>query len=247
MPSIWPFFSDWTAWSLVSKTAGSSRGLDLVGDGGVARRADLGAQLGVGELGEAGRTVDGAALVGDDGLHHVEVARGEVDGLAAGLGDRDLVEVEVELLRTGLDDLVEGHGHPGDLLGGVAELLGDGVADGGLVALTVGGVVVDEPRLEGRGVGGDREGARGDGLHRVGGALVRGRGLRGVGGVGRRVGAAVGLVGRGAGGEGQRGGRDRGHGEVPHGAGSGGRQHGSNPTTPPRLSGRRDRPWTGRP
>ena len=26
MPSIWPFLSAWTAWSLVSKTAGSCEG-----------------------------------------------------------------------------------------------------------------------------------------------------------------------------------------------------------------------------
>ncbi len=217
MPSIWPFLSAWTAWSLVSNAAACSElpicSLDRV----VARRPDLGAQLGVGQVGDRGGAVDGAAGVGDDGLAHVVVAAGEVDRVAALLGDGDLVDVEVELLLPRADHRVERHDDPLDLVGGVPELLGDRVGDGRLVALTVGGVVVDEPGLVRRGVGADGQHAVAQRLERL--LVARG----GLGGLLRRgaVGGLVRLVARGAAGGqedggGQRGG-DEGPGEGAHG------------------------------
>ena len=73
--------------------------------------------------------------VGDDDLRGLVVRRAEVDGLLALVGDRELLQVEVEVLRAGRDGLVEGGAHPDDVVLGEAELLGDGVGDGGLEAL----------------------------------------------------------------------------------------------------------------
>ena len=112
MPSICPFLSACTAWSLVSNGAACSEVLDLVGDRGVAGGADLGAELGVLQVGDRGGAVDRAARGGDDGLADVVVAAGEVDRLAALLGDRDLVDVEVELLLPRADHRVERHDRP---------------------------------------------------------------------------------------------------------------------------------------
>ena len=98
------------------------------------------------QVGEAGGRGGRRVLERDDRLRRRVVAVGEVDDLGAGRGDRDLVDVEVEVLGAGLVGGVERHLHPGDLVGGEAELVGDGVRHGGLEALAVGRVVVDEPR-----------------------------------------------------------------------------------------------------
>ena len=55
-------------------------------------------------------------LEGDDALGRGVVAVGEVDDLLALRGDRDLVDVEVEVLRTRLVGVVEPDLHPGHLV-----------------------------------------------------------------------------------------------------------------------------------
>ena len=91
------------------------RRLDLVGDRGVGGGADLGAELGLLERGDRGRAVDLGALDADHGLGHVVVAAGEVDRLPPRVGDRDLVDVDVELLGPGRVRVGERHDDPGDL------------------------------------------------------------------------------------------------------------------------------------
>ena len=110
----------------------------------------------------------------DDRLGHVVVRRGEVDGLLALLGDRELVDVEVPVLRRRLEDAVEPDPRPGDLVRGVAQLLGDRRGDRALEALAVLRVVVDEPRLVDRLVGGDGQLAGREGLQALLGAGVCG-------------------------------------------------------------------------
>ena len=157
-------------------------------------RADLGTDLGVLEAREARDVGVRRVGEGDDTLLGLVVRAGEVDDLLALARDGELVDVEVERLRAGLDRLVESLGDPGDLLGREAELLGHRPGDGTLVALAVRRVVVGEPRLVGRRVG--RDGQRA-GLVELevgrlalvegdrGGAVGRGRLVRGGAGGGQ--------------------------------------------------------------
>ena len=136
----------------------------------------------------------------DQGLGGGVVAVGEVDDLGPLRRDRDLVDVEVEVLVARLVRRVERHLDPRHLVLGEAELLGHGVGDGRLVALAVGRVVVDEPRLVGRRVGADGQRARRAQRQLVGGAGVDGSGSvasassEEVGAVGPRSGSSVALT-----------------------------------------------------
>ena len=85
----------------------------------------------------------------------------------------------------GRDGGVERHAHPLDRRVVVAEALGDRVGDRGLVALAVGRVVLDHPRLEG-GLG------RGEGEHALGQGLQRGRVAALDGAAGRAAGRLLG-------------------------------------------------------
>jgi len=69
--------------------------------------------------------------------------------------DRDLVDVEVELLLARRVGGVERLLDPDDVVLREAQLLGDGVGDRRLEALAVAGVVLGEPRFVRRGVGAD--------------------------------------------------------------------------------------------
>ena len=82
-------------------------GLDGVLDVAEARRPDLGAELRVLQVGERGRVRDRRAVQPDERLVHVVVRVAEVDGHVALVGDRDLVDVEVEVLRAGPERVVE--------------------------------------------------------------------------------------------------------------------------------------------
>ena len=59
---------------------------------------------------------------------------------------RELLDVEVEVLGSRCDRLVERGAHPHDVVLREAELLGDGIGDGRLEALAGLGLVVDDPR-----------------------------------------------------------------------------------------------------
>ena len=74
-------------------------GLDHVADRGQRGGAGLRAEAQALQVVEAGRLGTGGALERDDGLGRVVVALGEVDDLGALGADRDLVDVEVEVLR----------------------------------------------------------------------------------------------------------------------------------------------------
>src|SRR4029077_13660419 len=102
----------------------------------------------------------------------------EVDRLFAGRRDRDLVEIEVEVLGARRVGGVERLHRPLDLRFRVAELLADRVGDGALEAFAVFRFIVFEVRRGGRFVGGDGGLARGGRLH------LRGRAVGG-----RRVGS----------------------------------------------------------
>jgi hypothetical protein len=142
-------------------------GLDRVEAG----RADLGADVGVRDLCERRGIGDGRVLQRDDCLLGLVVRRGEVDGLGALRGDRDLVDVEVVVLLARSVRAVERLDDPLDLVLGKAELLGDRVGDRGLEALPVGRVVVLEVGREGRIVGRDGERVRRDRIELVGSAV----------------------------------------------------------------------------
>ena len=131
------------------------------------RGAGLGAELEVLQVRQR-RGGAGRPLERDHRLGSGVVAIGEVDDLRAGRGDRDLVDVEVELLVAGRVGVVERHLDPGDVGLVEAELVGDGVGHGRLEALAVGRLVVAEPRLVRRGVGADGQRSR-----RVAGPVVR--------------------------------------------------------------------------
>ena len=144
--------------------AGGLGRLDVVVDVGQTRRADLVTVLVGLKVGRAVVGHDAAALQRDNRLVHVVVAGREVDGLRPVGGVGDLVDVEVELLGSGRVARVEGLGHPVDILRRHAELLREGVHKGRLVALLVGGLVVDEPGFVDGAVGPDGELAWGVGL-----------------------------------------------------------------------------------
>ena len=105
-------------------------------------RPRLGAQLEGRQVTDRGGLRDVGARQRDDALAAVVVAVGEVDDLGALRGDRELVDVEVEVLVARLVGLVERRRHPLHLVRREAELVGDGVGDRRLVALAVGRVVV---------------------------------------------------------------------------------------------------------
>src|ERR1700744_5885202 len=94
----------------------------------------------------------------DDRLLGGVVRRREVDRLFAHRRDRDLVQVEVEVLRARRVRGVERLDRPLYLFFGVAELFADRVADGALEAFTVFRFVVFEVRRVGPFVGGDGQG-----------------------------------------------------------------------------------------
>ena len=122
----------------------------------------------------------------------------EVDRALALLVDRDLVDVEVEVLRPRLVGGVERHDRPLDLALVEAELAGDRVRDRALEALAVRRVVVLEVGRERRLVGADRELAGGLEIE-VGLLARRLRGRRGRLVVGRGI-----VVGIAAGGDRER-------------------------------------------
>ncbi len=130
--------------------------------------------------------------------------------------DRDLVDVEVELLRAGRIGGVERHDRPLDVGRPKPELVRDRVGDGALEALAVRRVVVLEVRRVGGLVGADGERAGGDERELVGRARV-GRPRRVAAAVGRRGGLLV-VVGAAGGGGERRAGRPGGR------AGSGARE-----------------------
>jgi len=96
----------------------------------------------------------------------------ERHGRLALFGNGELLEVEVEVLRAGLNGLVEAGAHPDDVLVGEAHLFGHAVRDCGLETFLALRLVADDPRLVRRVAGGDGELALGEGL--AGGAVVAG-------------------------------------------------------------------------
>jgi hypothetical protein len=131
--------------------------LDLRLRGVEACRADLDAELGLGQLAEAGCIRHGRGLQRDDGLRRGEVGAREVDALRPLRRDRDLVDVEVEVLRPGRVGRVERDDGPLHLVLPEAELLRDRVRDGALEALAVRRLVILEVRRIRGLVGPDRE------------------------------------------------------------------------------------------
>src|SRR5687768_3214207 len=109
--------------------------LDRVDDGVVARRSHLRAELRAAELSERCGTCEVRVLEDDDRLLDVVVGIAEVDGLVTGRHVRDLVDVEVEVLRARTEGGGEGNDDPFDLVVGEAQLLRHRVSDGGFVAL----------------------------------------------------------------------------------------------------------------
>src|SRR5207253_7183725 len=115
--------------------AGLLRRLDAVDDVLVARRAELGAELVAAEAGDRAGGGDRRALLDDERLVDVVVRVAEGDDLRALGRVGDLVDVEIEALLAGGERLRERDIGPADLRPGEAELPGDRVRDGGLVAL----------------------------------------------------------------------------------------------------------------
>ena len=133
------------------------RGLDHVGDERQAGGADLGAELDVLEVGNRGGPFGRRALERHDRLVGGEVRQREVDVLGTLRGDRVLLEIHVEALRSGLDRLVERGAGPHDGIALVAHLGSDGVGNGGLESFAGLRGVVEYPWEEGRFAGGDGE------------------------------------------------------------------------------------------
>src|SRR5580765_8142474 len=208
--------------------------LDVVDDVVVAGRAELRPELVRLQSCDRRRARDLRSLDDDQGLVDVVVRVAEVDRLRPRGRGRDLVDVEVELLRPRCESRVEGDHDPFHLAVGEAELLGDRVRHGALVALA--GIriadlprrflVTAEPRRERRVVRPCSQLARGD---EVQVRLLAG-GRSGSGGVGRS------LVARPA----AAGGEDR---EQNDEDDCGGSAHGGDPNTPilqPMRVGRHD-------
>ncbi len=132
--------------------------LDRVEARGAGSRADQQAL----EVGDGGGAGGRRGLDRDDRLRRLVIRRAEVHCFAAVVGDGELLQVEVEVLRPGRDGLLESCAHPDDVRRGEPEFLGDGVGDRGLEALTGLGRVVDHPGVVGGLAGADRELALGD-------------------------------------------------------------------------------------
>jgi hypothetical protein len=186
-----------TASSRVLKTFGGVLRLDVLGDVSQAGRADLVAVDVLAEV--SGRVLlhDRVGLQRDDGLLDRVVALREGHDLRPVRRSGNLVDVEVELLRTRGVARVEGLGGPDDVRGLESQRLGEGVDGTALAALAVGGGVVREPGLVNRVVGGDGQLALREELRLN--CLLAGRDggdIGGTGGVGKRR-------------EGQRGGPDQ--------------------------------------
>ena len=109
------------------------------------------------QVGDGGGALGRRALEGDDGLVARVVRDRHVDVLLALVADRVLLQVHVEVLRAGLDGLVERGAGPHDGVALVAHLGGDGERDGGLETLPGLRRIVDHPGEEGRLAGGDRQ------------------------------------------------------------------------------------------
>ena len=184
-------------------------GLDHLGDEVEAGGSGLRAELHVLQVGDSCRTFRRGAGESDDGLVRRVVRVTEVDGLLALVGDRELLQVEIEVLLAGLDGLVESRAHPRDVCIGVAELAGNRVRDGRLVALLGLRLVVLDPRRVGRVAGADGELALGEGL--ACGAVVA------AAGTGRGRSGVAGGVAAAARGEGQRADREEGECNTTHG------------------------------
>ena len=148
--------------------------LDDLVDEVEARGGRLGAELDALQVGDRLRSRGGGTGKTDNGLvgHVVGVTEG--DRLLALLGDRVLLQVEVEVLGAGLDRLVEPGAHPGHVRIGEPESTRDRVCDGGFEALLRLRLVVLDPRAVRRVAGGDGELAFGERL--AGSALVAGAG-----------------------------------------------------------------------
>ena len=130
-------------------------------------------------------------LVGDDRLVDEVIAVRHVDVLGPLRGERDLVDVDVEVLGAGRVRVVELDRDPPDRIAVEAELLRKRIGEGALEAGAgrrvtqlprIGDGRIDdlEVRRVGRVVGADRERARGDGRHlgRRADVGLRGRGHR---------------------------------------------------------------------
>src|SRR4051812_18046992 len=109
-------------------------GLDDLLDRVEARRPDLHAELRVGDVRERRRLRRVGGLQRDERLRRREVRLREVDPLRARWRDRDLVDVEVELLRAGCVGRVERLGRPLHVALRVAELLRDRIGERALEA-----------------------------------------------------------------------------------------------------------------
>src|SRR6266540_2690065 len=162
--------------------------LDVLRDVVVARRPELDAELVLLDVGRALRVRDRGALDADERLVDVVVAVAEVDALRSLRRERNLVDVEVEGLRAGLEGLVERDDDPVDRVAREAEPLSHRVSDGALEALAAGRVAdlpdrplrgsATKPRREGRVVGADRQLARLD-ERKVGDRAAGARGAAG--------------------------------------------------------------------
>src|SRR6185312_8225139 len=109
-----------------------ARRIDFFVDRGETGGVDLDADPGVLEVGERFRLRRVRAFQRDDRLIDRVVRHREVDRLFAGRRDRDLVDVEVEVLRARRVGGVERLHRPLDLAFRVTELLADRVGDGAL-------------------------------------------------------------------------------------------------------------------
>src|SRR6478672_666465 len=156
------------------------RGLDVVDDVVVARRAELGAELVRLQGRNRGSTRDRRPLDDDERLVDVVVGGAEVDRARPCWLERDLVDVEIELLRSGCERRVERNDDPLDLALGETELARNRIGDGALVSLARVRIAhlpgrllaAAEPRRESRIVRADRQLA---GVHEIEAALLAGR------------------------------------------------------------------------
>src|SRR6266550_2335917 len=141
------------------------RRLDVVDDVVVARRPQLGAELVRLERGDRRRAGDRRSLHHDERLVDVVVRVAEVDGIRPCRLVRDLVDIEIELLRARCEGGVERNNDPLHLALGEAELGRNRIRDRTLVPLTRRGIAhlprrllgSAEPRRESRIVRSDRQ------------------------------------------------------------------------------------------